>query len=390
MRFEPSRKTLRGSALAVVSALAVLATLPASAGELIRRDTAAGTLDARRVVVPSVLTEGVQARETVRIDATVLAAGPETLWLELAPGEWRLAFLGELERRDGGLVWRGRFAEDGSGYHSITLTVDDGVVYGSLEAGGVRYALRPAAGGATVLTTVAADRPLRCAVGAEDGLTEDGLAAAAEPWPADAAPGEAATAGRETAAAAAGPRLHVVILYLPSLGDAWGGQRFAVAYGHHAIDTLNTAFRNSRIDATAVLAAVQEWQPSGFFNGNITQLPNRAASDATVAAVRDHAGGDLVVILADDATTYGGCGYGNLMTRARFGPQFASQAFSTTNVDCEGRDHLIFAHEIGHNLGGQHNPEVTVPTDLVFPYALGYVGNAVTTIMTGWSTPIRR
>ena len=62
------------------------------------------------------------------------------------------------------------------------------------------------------------------------------------------------------------------------------------------------------------------------------------------------------MVLADGETSYGGCGYGNVMTKAKFGPQFAAESFSATNVDCEGRDHWIFAHEVGHNLGGSISP----------------------------------
>jgi hypothetical protein len=298
--------------------------------------------------------------------------------------------LTDLERRDGGLVWRGRFAEDDPDYRSITLSLHEGIVHGSLETGAVDFTLRPAAGGATSLTRVAAGAPLRCAVGGEG---DPALAAAAE----SAVPGEVLDEGsvpdppstavsREpAAAAAAGSKLHFLLLYSPALAERWETRKSAVAYGHHAIDALNTAFANSRIEHRAVLAEMREWFPRTF-NGNITQLPNRASGDSGVGAVRDQAGADMVVILADSESTYGGCGFGLLMTKAKFGPQFEDEAFSTTNIDCEGRDHRIFAHEVGHTLGGQHQPAVTTPVDPVFPYAHGYDGDNVVTIMAYGNT----
>jgi hypothetical protein len=385
MPFGPYRKTLFGCFL--LSSLVCLTATPASAGDLIRRDpAAAATLDARRVVAPSFLTDGVLARETVRVDPAVLAAEPDTLWLELAPGAWRLALLTDLERRDGGLVWRGRFAEDDPEYRSITLSLHEGVVLGSLQAGPLELTLRPAAGGGTSLVTVAAGAPFHCAVGGED---DPALHAAGGPAAPSGAPapesGSAATpplttSGRETAAAAAG-KLHFLLLYSPALAERWEARKVAVAFGHHAIDSLNTAFANSRIEHRAVLAEMREWFPRTF-NGNAALLPGRASGDAQVRAARDESGADMVVILADEDSVTS-CGYGLLMTKAKLGPQFADEAFSTTNVDCEGRDHRIFVHEIGHNLGGQHQPAVTTPQDPVFPYAFGYDGNVRTLMAYG-------
>jgi hypothetical protein len=379
MRFVPCREMLRASLLLSILVFAS----PAPAADLIQREPSTGAFDARRVVEPSYLTEGVQAREVVRVDASLLAAAPDSLWLELVPGEWRLAFLADLERgAAGGLVWRGRFAEDDPDHVSITLSLHEGVVVGSFEAGALRHTLRPGAGGATVLTTSAADASLRCAVGGEEdpqrraggGLAAEIPVTGPEPGP------EAAGGGAAEAAAEGASTLSIVVLHLPTLTEAWGGKRFAVAYAHHAVDSLNTAFQNSRIAHRARLTDVREWRPTGFF-GNITRLPDLAADDAWVSGVRDQAGGDLVVILADRASSFGGCGYANVMYLSRFGPQMAPLAFSTTNADCEGHDHFIFAHEIGHNLGGQHNPEATVPSNPVFPYALGYYRNGVGTIM---------
>ena len=234
MPFIPHRESLSGSLLplALVLLAALLLTAPpASAGDLIHRDLPTAAVGAQRVIEPSDLTEGVLARETVRVDPSALAAGPETLWLELTPGEWRLAFLTELERRsDGGLVWRGRFAEDDPEYRSITLSLHAGVLYGDLEAGSVDFALRPV-GGATSLITVAAGAPLRCAVGSDDDLAN--RAAAAElgagtgggDVDVDVEPPEPRPAadGSEAAAAAAATRLHFLLLYSPSLGERWGG-----------------------------------------------------------------------------------------------------------------------------------------------------------------------
>lgn len=90
-----------------------LAETPGLGTDLIVRPWPSGTVGE----TPS---SAVPRRQVVSVDAAVLAAGPDHLWLELEPGEGRWAYRLELERGTGGdLVWRGRFAEGDPG-HSRT------------------------------------------------------------------------------------------------------------------------------------------------------------------------------------------------------------------------------------------------------------------------------
>jgi hypothetical protein len=373
-----SRRTLI-PALAALAALCFLS--PVAAGSLIHRDPGAAPRTA-----PAVVTGPQVARETVRVDASVLAAAPETLWLELAPGEGRLAFRNDAERTaDGGLVWRGHFADGDPGYRSITLSLHGGLVYGSFEAGAVFHTLRPRAGRSSELRTVRAAGALDCDVGRGDAATNANLgtgaplAAAPEPSP----PGPPVFAYRAPVAAASdGRTLSILVAYLPRVAARWGGEEYVVAYAHHAVDNLNTAFRNSRIDARAFLSGVGEWDTTGPHNA---YLLSQAPGSSVLRALRDAAAADLVTVLTDSSIG-GGCGIANVMRKSELGPQFAPDAYSVSKVDCDdGRLTWIFVHETGHVLGANHPPGTAIPElERVFPYALAYDGNHFSTIMASF------
>jgi len=376
----PSWKARFAPVPCLVTALALLTVPSPSSGDLILRGGVA-----QRVTAPAVLAGHVLARETVRVDPSVLAGAPESLWLELEPGEPRLAFLVDFERTlDGGFVWRGRFPEDDPGYRSITLSVHEGTLHGNLEAGAVDYSLRPAAGGATELVTLAAGRPVDCALG-RDGAgpdrVSDGLAGDDAPGTPDLAPPPPPAVARADAAAD-DRTLYFLVVHSSRLTELWGGRPYAVAYAHHAIDALNTTFKNSRIDGAAALAEVLEWDaPPGVTN--VPLIMRRAAGDAGVRATRDQVGADAVVVLTDSESSHGGCGISNLMLKSTMGPQFAGNAYSITNAECDGFDHQTFVHEIGHNLGAQHDRDIGSPPDVaVFPYAFAHSADYFSTIMS--------
>jgi Metallo-peptidase family M12/Fibronectin type III domain len=360
--------------LGLVTAPAVPLAPSTSHGTLILRDGMAS-----RARTPAVVGDRLLARETVRVDTSLLTAASDSLWLELTPGKPRLALLTDFERSpEGGLVWRGRFAEDDPGYRSITLSVYAGILYGTLEAGSVEYALRPAAAGATELVTLAAGGPIHCAVGTDDPdgspATEAFSAARETPPTANPSP-----ADRDTAAADDGRTLAILVVNPPSLTERWGGPDYALAYAHHAVASLNTAFRNSLIDASAFLSGVGEWSSAAQ---EINQILDQATSDGALRAMRDQAHADLVAVVTD-AARMGYCGIAHLMNKQRLGPQMESLAYSVTLVDCDGFDHKVFVHEIGHNLGAHHLPEsAPPPEDLAFPYAFAYTdGNSISTVM---------
>lgn len=282
----PRRQVSVGPVLALLSTLTLLAAPSVSAGDLIHRDLPADLPDARRVVEPSHLTDGVLARETVRVDAALLVAEPETLWLELAPGEWRLAFRSSVEHTPiGGLVWRGRFADDDPDRATIILTAYDGLVHGSFLDEGVSHALRPAGGAASELVTIGASGPLGCG-GAIGAAEDEAMGGGTSKDPAERGAGEVpfGVRGWSAASGADGRTLSILVVYTPNLAEVWGGHRYAVANAHHAVDWLNTAFQNSRIQGDAFLSGVAPWAPTGVFVRNPAAASGSRSSGRTRAS----------------------------------------------------------------------------------------------------------
>lgn len=374
------------SRLAAVFVAAAAAALPAAAtppaggrGDLILRDAVAATAPA------TVVTAGVLAREVVRIDPAVLASLPESLWLELAPGELLHALrTGSEAAADGGLVWRGRFAEDDHDYSSVTLSLHRGLLHATIEtSAGPVYALRPLTGGGSELLTLDPAAAPAC-------TAADDLAPGAGTGRGAAGP---AATGAAAAEANGAPRIGILALYTQNLPTLLGGVGAVEAYAHSQVAVLNTTFGNSGVDGRAYLAGVRPW-PRDSLSSTINRAVERAASNPEILALREQLGGDLVAILAELGTfPSSGCGVATVMTRGLRGPQMADRATSLSVYECNA-DGFVFVHEVGHNMGAQHDPgNATAPAGAAYDFSFGHgVDDAFRTIMAypGACTGCRR
>ncbi|MFC3192664.1 M12 family metallo-peptidase [Marinicella sediminis] len=162
----------------------------------------------------------------------------------------------------------------------------------------------------------------------------------------------------------------VLVVYTPEARDASGGDAGIQATAQAAVDAMNLSFSNSGVDAEGVLVRAQlvAYNDSGSSSDDL----NWVRADPTVAAIRDSVGADLVSLLANNIG--GSCGRGYVMNTP--GPGFESFAFQVTARGC-AVGNLSFAHEFGHNLGLQHNPENsnTPPANASFPWSYGHYHN---------------
>ena len=148
------------------------------------------------------------------------------------------------------------------------------------------------------------------------------------------------------------PDLKLLVLYDPAAlakaGNDFGAMETQI---DAAVATINTTFAASQVNATATLAHTQLVTHAAT-NGN--ELLSWLESDPGVAALRSLHGADLVSII----THYPGfCGVGNLQRVAA--PYFSpARAFQVTDYSC-AVGNLTFVHETGHNLGMEHNPEIS-------------------------------
>ncbi|MFI4855032.1 MAG: zinc-dependent metalloprotease family protein, partial [Phycisphaerales bacterium JB065] len=132
-----------------------------------------------------------------------------------------------------------------------------------------------------------------------------------------------------------------------------------------AIEATNQAYINSNIQTRVRLVQVTEveYTESGSFNTDLSNL--RGGVVPGVLEMRDEVKADLVAMLS---TSSGACGIGYLMQS--LDPAFESSGFSVTNYGC-AVGNLSFAHELGHNMGCQHDAD-NAGSNPIFPYSFGW------------------
>ncbi|MCE2560006.1 MAG: fibronectin type III domain-containing protein, partial [Acidobacteria bacterium] len=179
-------------------------------------------------------------------------------------------------------------------------------------------------------------------------------------------------------------RVDILLLYTPGaatrLQQAGWGEPGAVMQA--AMDYLNLVFRNNQFPVTARMAHHQE-APAAL--GQVVSPLGALANSRDVLDLRIEHEADLVHLFF--AETPGFCGQAFVMLRGHTPASFWSLGYGVTTVgggcvdvasqvrDGEHASQFeTFAHEIGHNLGGQHDPDNTDtdPADAVEPYAFGH------------------
>jgi hypothetical protein len=177
-----------------------------------------------------------------------------------------------------------------------------------------------------------------------------------------------------TAAIDSGDRIDVLVVYTTATKNVLGGDAPAQTLAQQAIDSANTAYLNSKIRQRLRLVNAQEFVYTESGNSS-TDLGN-LRSNATIQALRDTHRADLVAMIGEVS---GVCGVGYLMGSNTVSGS-ANNGFTVTARSC-AVGNLSFAHELGHNMGSQHNPENgSNPT---YPFGFGhYVNGSYRTVMS--------
>ena len=167
-----------------------------------------------------------------------------------------------------------------------------------------------------------------------------------------------------------GDRIDVLVLYTTPVKTTLGGDAQAQTLAQSAIDTTNTTYINSKIRQRVRLVNAQETAISetGSLGSELPVLRN----DATVAGLREQYKADLVAMISNSSDN---CGIGYLMGSAN-----PLNGFTVTSRTC-AVGNLSFPHELGHNIGSQHNPESG--SGATYPYGYGhYVDGIFRTVMS--------
>ncbi|MDE2978752.1 MAG: fibronectin type III domain-containing protein, partial [Acidobacteriota bacterium] len=334
----------------------------------------------------------------VTVDLGLIRAGPPAIEFPTPTGRLLRAERTAFEDRgNGNAFWAGRIA--GTGYDTFVLTLQDGHVIGTYgEPGRFKFELtsRKEAG---VLR-----EPVGDATGAGGGRARR-MACEARPPP---LPGGSNDPRRSRASG--GPRgpppdrvagaqmigdathqLDVLVLYTRSASSYWTTSDAAAVQA--AVDYTNTVYRNGALGAELRLAASA---PAPAELSTVAQQGrdwlDPIPENAGVKLLRETHEADVVILFTHDSSDWARCGAAYLRGKEHTTETIAPWAYGFANLSCHSSSrsgNSIFAHEIGHVLGGNHDPDGggNLPADqAVQPYAFGHTDTApdpdIATIMS--------
>jgi peptidyl-Asp metalloendopeptidase len=335
----------------------VLTSMAALATSNVAADTAPRLLwpteSSAAVLKPS---PGAVSWTGVAVDTHTLAAAPTHLTMELLPGFEIAARAERIERRGADdLVWRGRVVDDADS--QVVLTLRKGLVVGAIFLSDTVYEVSTSPAGPVVSKLDSALFPPCGGSPSPEGF-----------------PSFAASSGTPSGRALLDTpdQTDVIVMYTPQARDAAGGVPQIEATAQAAVDMANTAFANS--DMVTRFRMVYTGLANRNDSGNISSDLSWLRNDATVAALRNTYGADMVGMLVENGA--GACGVGYLMGNvdaSTFGPS----GFQITARTC-AVGNLTYAHEHGHNMGLSHDPaNAGAPGSLYQPDGYGHFHNGV-------------
>ena len=309
----------------------------------------------------------------VTVDVGILAAARRTTTLGATPGATLqlnlfddVEFPATIDRTAPtrlGYALSGRLA--GVDLSRVTLVVNGRLLVGTVQTPRATYRIRPAAAGTHVIYQI---DPSRLPSEGDprppaefSGPHADGAAAPRRTFDVVRAP----DVGGDSVGADDGSTVDVMVFYTPAARTGQGGRVAIEMLIDQFVDETNQAYQNSGVVQRLNLVHVDEVEHTEGTQYQDAELERRAE----VLALREVYAADLVhfVIATDNY-----CGIASLM--ANVSHDFESRAFGYTDYRCGG---ATFAHELGHNMGLNHDRYTERQFDELsnrpYPYAYGYV-----------------
>lgn len=166
--------------------------------------------------------------------------------------------------------------------------------------------------------------------------------------------GGGGAAGGDAPVAADAQTVDLLVVYTPAALSRMGSTSALTAEVNLAVSNSNTSLANAGLAHRFRLVHLESvsYTESGSSNTDLTRL--RTTTDGFldgVHALRDSVGADVVTLVTQASDV---CGVGYVMTSNS--TSFSSYAFNVVIASCAAGN-LSFPHEIGHNMGLQHNVE---------------------------------
>lgn len=283
-------------------------------------------------------------------DGSLLRAASRSISFPLLDGkQYRARQTGSEIRGIDDITWRGKL--EGSD-NDVILTKKNGYLSGLIYGPSSVYEIIPNSDGHQLVELDQDLYPL-CAGAVESSMKEN----------------------RDSAVPAggvdSGDRIDVIVLYTTSVRTSLGGDAQAQAFAQSAIDSANTTYINSKVRQRLrlVLAQATTFAETGSLSTELSGF--RAAAETTNLRAQYNA--DLVALLSNSSDN---CGIGYLGSAAGN----TTSAYTVTSRTC-AVGNLSFAHELGHNMGSQHNPESG--SGAAYAYGYGhYVNGVFRTVMS--------
>jgi PKD repeat protein len=297
-----------------------------------------------------------------------LALGASVLRIQLPNGKTVDLDNRDIDHRNASdLAWFGEVS--GNEDSDVSLTLKNGLVFGRLRDGDDVFELSSDLDGALTIEQIDINTMPTCDTDAEHIVSS----------------GDVATSAEQPLAAEgdAGTMIDLLVVYSTDALAAAGSVAQMEATAQAAVDAANSAFVNSNMSARyrLVHTAAANHTTLGSTGNDLDWVTN----DAGVAALRNQYGADMVTILVD---TPNSCG--TAWVQRSPGPGFEGYAFAATDVDC-AVGNLTFAHEHGHNMGFEHNPDNSSvgsdPNSASYPWSFAHhVDGSYRTVMS-YSNP---
>lgn len=299
-----------------------------------------------------------------------------------------------VEHDSGDWTWVGQ-VEDGDAGKQAIVTFGAHAVFGVIDQPGKPSLKLTMRDGASWLVET---DPVRMALtGQEATVQADDFKIPHAAEQAYSGPVAAAAAVSANAAGGAVATIDVLIGYSNGFANGLGGASQAVTRVSNLVDVTNEAYRNSQVGARLRLVGTLQvnYTDSGDNGDTLDALSgvNGAAVDPAfnaLRAAREEYGADLVSFVRKyDRATHNGCGVAWIIGGGQQA-YTARSANSGYSVVSDGREvqggttyfcrEETFAHELGHNLGAQHDRATASSSGSLkygaFAYSFGYKTSA--------------